>query len=97
MSSSAADTLASTARRIEQLLQQRLAPTHLEVRDESAAHVGHANAGKGHFRVRVVSTSFAGLTPLQRHRLVNDALASLLVNDVHALGMETLTPDEFIK
>lgn len=97
MSGSAADTLASTARRIEQLLQQRLTPTHLEVRDESAAHVGHANAGKGHFRVKVVSTCFAGLAPLQRHRLVNDALASLLVNDVHALGMETLTPDEFIK
>jgi BolA protein len=97
VSSSAAGTLASTARRIEQLLQQRLTPTHLDVRDESAAHVGHANAGKGHFRVKVVSTCFAGLTPLQRHRLVNEALASLLVNDVHALGMETLTPDEFIK
>jgi BolA protein len=97
MSSSAADTLASTARRIEHLLQQRLEPTHLEVRDESAAHIGHANAGKGHFRVKVVSTCFAGLTPLQRHRLVNDVLASLLASDVHALAMETLTPDEFFK
>jgi BolA protein len=93
----AASTLASTARRIEQLLQQRLTPTHLEVRDESAAHVGHANAGKGHFRVKVVSTCFAGLKPLQRHRLVNEALSALLVNDVHALAMETLTPDEFFK
>jgi len=90
-------TLASMARRIEHLLQQRLAPTHLEVRDESAAHIGHANAGKGHFRVKVVSTCFAGLKPLQRHRLVNEALSALLVNDVHALAMETLTPDEFIK
>jgi len=97
MSSSAADTLASTARRIEHLLQQRLEPTHLEVRDESAAHIGHANAGKGHFRVKVVSTCFAGLAPLQRHRLVNDVLASLLASDVHALAMETLTPDEFFK
>jgi BolA protein len=93
----AASTLASTARRIENLLQQRLAPTHLEVRDESAAHIGHANAGKGHFRVKVVSTCFAGLKPLQRHRLVNEALSALLVNDVHALAMETLTPDEFVK
>jgi BolA protein len=97
MSSSAADTLATTARRIEHLLQQRLEPTHLEVRDESAAHIGHANAGKGHFRVKVVSTCFAGLKPLQRHRLVNDVLASLLASDVHALAMETLTPDEFFK
>ena len=97
MTTPAATTLASTARRIEQLLQQRFEPTHLEVRDESAAHVGHANAGKGHFRVKVVSTSFAGLKPLQRHRLVNDVLSSLLASDVHALAMETLTPEEFIK
>lgn len=97
MTHSAADTLASTARRIEHLLQQRLEPTHLEVRDESAAHIGHANAGKGHFRVKVVSTCFAGMKPLQRHRLVNEVLSSLLANDVHALAMETLTPDEFFK
>jgi BolA protein len=97
VSAPAASTLALTARRIEHLLQQRLAPTHLEVRDESAAHIGHANAGKGHFRVKVVSTCFAGLKPLQRHRLVNEALSALLVNDVHALAMETLTPDEFVK
>jgi len=97
VTATAADTLASTGRRIEQLLQQRLDPTHLEVRDESAAHAGHANAGKGHFRVKVVSTCFAGLAPLQRHRLVNEVLASLLVHHVHALGLETLTPDEFLK
>jgi len=97
VSTPAASTLASTARRIEHLLQQRFEPTHLEVRDESAAHVGHANAGKGHFRVKVVSMCFAGLAPLQRHRLVNDVLSSLLASDVHALAMETLTPDEFIK
>jgi BolA family transcriptional regulator, general stress-responsive regulator len=97
VTAAAASTLASTARRIEQLLTQRLEPTHLEVRDESAAHVGHANAGKGHFRVKVVSTCFAGLKPLQRHRLVNEVLSALLVSDVHALAMETLTPDEFFK
>ena len=97
MTTAAASTLASTARRIEQLLTQRLEPAHLEVRDESAAHVGHANAGKGHFRVKVVSTCFAGLKPLQRHRLVNEVLSALLESDVHALAMETLTPDEFFK
>ena len=97
MSSSAADTLASTARRIEHLLQQRLEPTHLEVRDESAAHIGHANAGKGHFRLRIVSTCFAGLKPLQRHRLVNDVLSPLFATELHAVAMETLTPDEFFK
>jgi BolA protein len=87
-----------TAARIERLLQQRLLPTHLEVRDESAAHAGHASAGgKGHFRLRIVSTCFAGLKPIQRHRLVNDLLAPLYETELHAVAMETLTPDEFLK
>ena len=88
---------APTARRIEQLLQQQLVPTHIEVRDEGAAHIGHAAAGQGHFRVRIVSTRFVGLKLLQRHRLVNEALSSLLATEVHALAMETLTPEEFSK
>ena len=87
---------ALTAARIQSLLQQRLTPAHLEVRDESAAHAGHAGgAGKGHFRLRIVSECFVGLKPLQRHRLVNEALAGLFENELHALAMETLTPAEF--
>jgi BolA protein len=91
-------TAGATAARIERLLQQRLLPAHLEVRDESAAHVGHASAGgKGHFRLRIVSTCFAGLRPLQRHRLVNEVLSPLFETELHAVAMETLTPDEFFK
>jgi stress-induced morphogen len=88
----------ATSVRIEQLLQQRLLPAHLEVRDDSAAHAGHQSAGgKGHFRLRIVSTCFAGLKPLQRHRLVNDVLSPLFETELHAVSMETLTPDEFFK
>jgi BolA protein len=88
----------STAARIESLLQQRLLPAHLEVHDDSAAHAGHASAGgKGHFRLRIVSTCFAGLRPLQRHRLVNQVLSPLVATELHAVAMETLTPDEFFK
>jgi BolA protein len=88
----------STAARIESLLQQRLLPAHLEVHDDSAAHAGHASAGgKGHFRLRIVSTCFAGLRPLQRHRLVNEVLSPLFATELHAVAMETLTPDEFFK
>jgi BolA protein len=83
---------------IRTLLQQRLQPTHLEVRDDSAAHKGHASAGgKGHFRLRIVSTYFEGLKPLQRHRLVNETLAPLFETTLHAVAMETLTPSEFKK
>ncbi|MGH8232154.1 MAG: BolA family protein [Steroidobacteraceae bacterium] len=87
-----------TAVQIVSLLQQHLQPAHLEVRDESAAHAGHASAGgKGHFRLRIVSTCFEGLKPVQRHRLVNATLAPLFESALHALAMETLTPDEFKK
>ena len=90
--------LSPTAVHIRCLLQQQLQPAHLEVRDDSAAHAGHASAaGRGHFRLRIVSTCFEGLKPLQRHRLVNEALAPLFQTDLHAVAMETLTPDEFNK
>jgi len=90
------DAANPTAAQIERLLRQRLKPVHLEVRDDSRAHLGHHSAGgKGHFHLKVVSTCFEGLRPLQRHRLVNETLAALLETEVHALGMETLTPDEF--
>jgi BolA family transcriptional regulator, general stress-responsive regulator len=87
-----------TAIQIEHLLQQHLKPAHLEVREDSRAHAGHASAGgKGHFHLKIVSTCFEGLKPLQRHRLVNATLAPLFETDVHALGLETLTPAEFDK
>jgi BolA protein len=86
-----------TAANIQRLLLQRLNPVHLEVRDDSRAHVGHANAGKGHFHVRIVSTCFEGLKLVQRHRLVNETLGTLFETEVHALAMETLTPKEFNK
>jgi BolA protein len=87
-----------TAVRIHSLLLQHLAPSHLEVRDDSAAHAGHESAaGKGHFRLRIVSTCFEGLKPLQRHRLVNEALSPLFETELHAVAMETLTPAEFKK
>jgi BolA protein len=91
------DAANPTAIHIQRLLQQRLNPAHLEVRDDGHAHAGHAGAGKGHFHVRIVSTCFEGLKPIQRQRLVNEALAGLFETELHALAMETLTPDEFDK
>jgi len=94
MTSTATST--ATAAAIRRVLQQRLAPEQLDLRDDSAAHAGHASAGgKGHFRLRIVSRCFEGLKPLQRHRLVNEALEELYQTELHAVAMETLTPDEF--
>jgi BolA protein len=85
--------------RIEQRLREALQPQQLQVQDDSAAHAGHAGAatGKGHFRVRIVSERFAGLTALQRHRLVNQALAALWDSDLHALSISALTSEELKK
>jgi BolA family transcriptional regulator, general stress-responsive regulator len=96
--SDAAAVAASRVARIRALLEQRLAPVRLEIRDESAAHAGHAGAagGAGHFRVIVVSDAFRGRSLVQRHRLVHDALAQMLKNEIHALALVTKAPEELV-
>ena len=83
-----------TAEALRQRLSELLAPTVLEVLDESAAHAGHAGAdGSGfgtHFRVRIASPLFAGRSRVARHRLVYDALQDFVDRGLHALAIETL-------
>jgi BolA family transcriptional regulator, general stress-responsive regulator len=82
----------------QEMLRARLtaefAPLELSVIDESHLHAGHAGAagGAGHFRVRIVSSAFKGLSPVARHRLVYSAVAELLKGDIHALALEALAP-----
>ena len=82
-----------TAAQLEQRLQELLAPTQLEVLDESWKHEGHAGAdGTGfgtHFRVRIASPLFEGKPRVARHRLVYDALRTFVDGGVHALAIET--------
>jgi BolA protein len=82
-----------TAQDLQARLAERLAPTRLEVIDESAAHMGHAGsdgAGSGtHFRVRIDSPLFAGRPRVARHRLVYDALRDFIDGGLHALAIET--------
>ncbi len=74
-------------------LERALQPTDLEIRDDSAAHAGHAGAREGgHFHVRIASQRFVGLGPVARHRLVYDAAGALLKSQVHALSIETRVP-----
>jgi len=83
--------------RIEARLAERFEPVHLEVIDESHLHAGHAGAksGAGHFRVAIVSDRFAGASRVERQRLVYAALADEMGPEIHALSMQTLTPDEW--
>ncbi len=82
------------AAELQARLQERLAPSRLEVIDESADHAGHAGAGAEgfgtHFRVRIASEQFSGLSRVARHRLVYDALHEFTARGLHALAIETL-------
>lgn len=81
--------------RIRAALEQ-LQPSALELVDESHKHAGHEGArdGRGHFRVRIVSSQFAGKAPLARHRLVYAAMGDLMNTDIHALAIEARAPEE---
>lgn len=81
--------------RVRKLLLAGLPAEAVHVVDESDRHVGHRGAGGGaHLRVTIVSASFAGKTPLARHRAVHAILADEMNARIHALALVTLTPDE---
>ena len=83
-----------TAQALHRRLTELLAPTELEVLDESGQHIGHAGAdGTGfgtHFRVRIASPLFEGRSRVARHRLVYDALQDFVDRGLHALAIETI-------
>lgn len=75
---------------IQEKLQERFHPLHLEVIDQSAAHAGHEGAksgGNSHFKIVLVSKEFEGKSPLERHRLVYTCLAEE-IPQIHALQLE---------
>jgi len=82
--------------RIRSRLNASLEPEVLELIDDSHLHAGHAGArdGRGHFRVYIVSKQFATMRPLQRQRLVYQALGELMQTEIHALSIAAQTPDE---
>jgi BolA protein len=79
---------------IRRRLKAAFDPLELEVIDEGHLHVGHegAKSGQGHFRVVIVSDQFRGLRRIQAHRLVYDALGTLMQTDIHALSVDASAP-----
>ena len=85
------------ATRIETALRDHLAPTILQIEDESAHHAGHSGAAAGgetHYTVLIVSDRFTGLNRVARHRLVNAALGPEFTAGLHALSLTLKAPGE---
>ena len=88
-------TLGPTGLMMKDKLTRAFAPQSLEVIDESHLHAGHAGArpeGETHFRIRIVSESFAGKSRIDAHRLINATLADELRTRVHALAVHASAP-----
>jgi BolA protein len=82
---------------ITQKLTMAFAPESLEVVDESHRHEGHAGhrpGGETHFRVYIVADAFKGKSRVDRHRMINAALAGELSGGVHALAIHATAPGE---
>jgi BolA family transcriptional regulator, general stress-responsive regulator len=82
---------------ITEKLQRAFAPESLRVEDESHRHAGHAGhrpGGQTHFRLYIVSDAFNGKGRLERHRMINAALAAELDGGVHALAIHAAAPGE---
>jgi BolA protein len=78
-------------------LSKAFTPESLSVIDESSQHAGHAGhrpGGETHFRVYIVADSFRGKTRIERHRMINQALAIELSSGVHALAIHAAAPGE---
>lgn len=89
--------MAGVAETIRRKLETAFAPELLELVDESERHRGHAGwreGGETHFRLRMVSSRFAGLARVERQRQVHRVLAEELAGGIHALAMELHSPDE---
>jgi BolA protein len=89
--------MGSISQEISQLLTQAFAPTRLAVINDSDSHHGHAGhdgSGESHFTVEIESAAFAGVSRVERQRMVNRALGDIPGQRVHALAIKAKAPGE---
>jgi len=87
------------AERITSILTQALQPIHLEVRDDSHKHAGHAGAragGETHYEVIIEAECFRGLSQMQRHQMIYKLLADEFKTGLHALAIKARTAGEYL-
>lgn len=88
-----------TTELIRRSLTEAFKPAVLEIIDNSAVHAGHAGArsGGGHYHVTIVADAFEGKSLVQRHQLIYQALGDLMKQEIHALGINAISPSEETK
>lgn len=83
---------------LTEVIQKRLAvlePISLEIEDDSAKHAGHkGNTGGGHFNIKVVSSHFSQKSQIMRHRLIYQALNDLIPQQIHAISIVAISPND---
>ena len=85
----------SKADEIRSKLEAALAPSELDVVDDSESHRGHGGyqeGGESHYNLRIRSEAFAGKSRIARHRLVHSALGPELIGRIHALALDLDVP-----
>ena len=87
----------NTEESIRRLIEEKLSPSHLEVKNQShlhEGHTGHDGSGESHFQLTVVSQKFSGLSKIERHRMIYAILDSLFKDRIHALSLCAQTKEE---
>jgi BolA family transcriptional regulator, general stress-responsive regulator len=82
---------------IRKRLETTFAPQHLAIFDDSEKHAGHSGAnpkGESHFTIEIISEKFSGLSHVASHRLINETLADLFAQGLHALSIRASAPKE---
>ena len=87
---------------IKETISSKLAPyltvSYIDIKDTTGKHIHHDNFDGGyHLNAIIVSDNFIDLVLIERHQLVYKALGSMIKNQIHALSMKTLTPEEWEK
>ncbi len=85
--------MTSRQNRIQAALTTAFQPKKLEITDDSARHAGHAGAsaaGESHFNIAIAADVFNGLSRVEAHRKINEALSSEFDSGLHALSIKIL-------
>lgn len=90
-----------TEKKMKEVLWNKLTeafePVELLITDESSKHANHnpdARKGETHFRIKIVSKKFQGITKIEQHRLIYAVLGDEIKDQIHALALTTQIPEE---